>query len=80
MASQVLSLPRKQDASLEKSIAGLLLAKMLAAKGQYQRIGTFKVRHEGIKATLRGAVNARTMPEGDYLDFDGCESYTIRIV
>jgi Heterokaryon incompatibility protein (HET) len=80
IASQVLNLPRKQDASLEKSTAGLLLAKTLAAKGQYQRIGTFKVRHEGIKATLRGAVNARTMPEGDYLDFDGCESYTIRIV
>jgi Heterokaryon incompatibility protein (HET) len=80
ITSQLSSLPRKQDASLEKSTAGLLLAKTLAAKGQYQRIGTFKVRHNGTKATLREAVLTSTMREGDYLDFDGCESYTIRIV
>jgi Heterokaryon incompatibility protein (HET) len=79
-ASQPTSLPHDRDASLEESAAGLLLAKTLAAKGQYQRIGTFRVRHEGVKAIIREAVSTRTLREGDYLDFDGFKGYTIRIV
>lgn len=77
---RAIDVPRRLDSSLEDNIAGLLLAKILAAKGQYQRIGTFKVTHKGVQADLCDAVSARTLREDDYIDFDGCESYTIKIV
>lgn len=71
---------RSRDGSPEEHVYGLVLARMLAAKGQYQRIGAFKTMHKGLQATLCEAVKARTLCEGDYLGFDGGEHYTIRIV
>ncbi|ERF76247.1 hypothetical protein EPUS_04324 [Endocarpon pusillum Z07020] len=71
---------RRLDSSLEENVGGLAMVKMLAVKGQYQRIGAFKLTHKGAQADLRKAIGARTLREEDYLDFDGSESYTIKIV
>ena len=71
---------RRLDSSLEENVGGLVMVKILAVKGQYQRIGAFKLTHKGVQADLRKATGARTLREEDYLEFDGSESYTIKIV
>jgi Heterokaryon incompatibility protein (HET) len=69
-----------RETVLEDYICGLMLAKTLAAKGQYRRIGTFMVKHKVVKAILREPTNTHTLPKDRYLDFDGGKDYTIEIV